>query len=66
MSMSEKVRQIRVSLVRSTIGCKPDQRRTVRALGLRRLNSSVVKAANPAVLGMVRTVAHLVRVEEVE
>lgn len=64
--MSGKVREIRVSLVRSTIGSKPQQRRTVRALGLRRLNSSVVKAATPGVLGMVRAVSHLVRVEEVE
>jgi len=64
--MSEKAQQIRVSLVRSTIGVKPEHRRTVRALGLRRLNSAVVKTATPAILGMVRSVSHLVRVEEVE
>jgi len=66
MTMSEKLKKIRGRLVKSTIGSKPEQRRTVRALGLRRLNSSVVQAASPSVLGMVRAVSHLVRVEEVE
>jgi large subunit ribosomal protein L30 len=66
MSSKAKVRQIRVCLVRSPIGARPNQRRTVRALGLRRLNSAVVRAATPTILGMVRTVSHLVRVEEVE
>lgn len=66
MSSKENVKQIRVQLVKSPIGAKPRQRRTVRALGLRRMNSTVVQAATPTILGMVRTVAHLVRVEEVE
>jgi large subunit ribosomal protein L30 len=66
MSATLPVKRIRVRLVRSPIGTKPNQRRTVRALGLRRLNSTVVQAATPTILGMVRTVSHLVRVEEVE
>ncbi len=56
--------RIRVTLVRSPIGRKPAQRATVKALGLGRLNSSVEKEANPAVLGMVNSVSHLVKVEE--
>ena len=61
----KKIGQIRIELVRSGIGRKPNQRKTLKALGLRKLNQKVVKEANPAVLGMVRTVSHLVNVEEI-
>jgi large subunit ribosomal protein L30 len=59
------MKKIRIRLVRSLIGSKPGQRRTVKALGLARLNSAVEREANPAILGMVRTVSHLVEVEEI-
>ena len=59
------MKKIRIRLVRSLIGCKPAQRRTVKALGLARLNSAVEQEASPAILGMVRTVSHLVEVEEI-
>jgi large subunit ribosomal protein L30 len=58
--------KIRIRLVRSPIGAKPACRRTVTALGLRRLGAVKEVEANPAILGMVRTVAHLVEVEEVQ
>ncbi|GMO17725.1 MAG: 50S ribosomal protein L30 [Spirochaetaceae bacterium] len=61
--MAEK--KIKISLVRSTIGVIPAQRATVRSLGLRKIGSSVVQNANPAVLGMVKRVAHLVTVSNV-
>ena len=51
-------------MVRSVIGRKPVQRKTVEALGLKRINSTVEHDANSAILGMVRTVSHLVKVEE--
>lgn len=57
--------QLRVTYVRSAIGYKDDQKRTVRALGLRKLSDSVVLPDNPAVRGMVFKVEHLVRVEEI-
>ena len=57
--------KIKVTLVRSTIGRKPNQIKTVKALGLRKLNSVVEKDVNPAILGMVNTVSHLVEVEEI-
>jgi len=60
----KKYPRIRVTLVRSTIGRKPEQRKTVKALGLRKLNSTVERDANDAILGMVRSVSHLVSVEE--
>jgi large subunit ribosomal protein L30 len=60
------MKKIRIRLVRSPIGAKPACRRTVTALGLRRLGSANEMQATPAVLGMVRTVSHLVVVEEVK
>jgi large subunit ribosomal protein L30 len=61
--MAEK--KIRVRLVRSPIGCKPEHRKTVEALGLRKIGSTVEKTANPAVLGLVQTVSYLLDVEEI-
>lgn len=58
--------QLRVTLVRSTIGVKPKHRGTVRALGLRRINSSNVVPDRPEIRGMLARVPHLVQVEEVE
>ena len=59
-------RKIRIKLVRSTIGTKPNHRATVKALGLGKLNSVVEIAANPALLGQVESIAHLVIWEEVK
>jgi len=58
--------KIRIKLVRSVIGCLPRQRATVRSLGLRKIGSSSEQEANPAVLGMVKAVSHLVSVEEIK
>ncbi len=57
--------KVKITLVRSVIGTKPNQRKTVKALGLRKINSAVELEANPAILGMVNTVSHLVKVEEI-
>ncbi len=56
---------LKITLVRSPIGYNKRQKRTVEALGLRRLNQSVLKPDNPAIRGMVRKISHLVTVEEV-
>lgn len=53
---------IEIKLVRSTIGRKPEQRATVRSLGLRKISSKTVKEATPSVLGMIHAVKHLVKV----
>lgn len=58
--------KVRIRLVRSVIGELPKHRRTVKALGLRKVNSMVEVEASPAMLGMARAVRHLVRVEEVK
>jgi large subunit ribosomal protein L30 len=59
------VAQITVTQVKSAIGTKPNQRQTLRSLGLKRINDSVVQEDRPEIRGMVATVPHLVRVEEV-
>jgi large subunit ribosomal protein L30 len=59
-------RKIRVKLVRSTIGKKPNHVATVKALGLGKLNSVVEKDLNPAILGQVESIAHMVVWEEVK
>jgi large subunit ribosomal protein L30 len=57
--------QIKVTQIRSAIGTKPHQRQTLRSLGLKRINDSVVQEDRPEIRGMVATVPHLVTVEEV-
>ena len=59
------MKKVRIQLVRSTIGQNPKQRGTVKALGLKRINSFVEKEASPVVMGMVNRVSHLVKVEEI-
>lgn len=58
-------KQIKIILVRGVAGTLPVQRKTVKALGLGKINSSVVREDNPVNRGMVRTVEHLVKVEEI-
>lgn len=54
-----------VTQVRSSIGCQLNQRQTLMALGLRKIRQSVERSDTPQVRGMIRTVRHLVAVEEV-
>ncbi len=58
-------KQIKVTLVRSTIGTKQSHRDTIRGLGLGRINSSKVLLDTPEVRGMVNKVSYLVTVAEV-
>jgi large subunit ribosomal protein L30 len=62
--MSNKV--LRITYVKSAIGYNVRQKRTIRALGLRRLGDVVEQNDTPPIRGMVDRVQHLVRVEEVE
>ena len=57
--------QLKVTLKKSTIGCPQDQKDTVKALGLHKLNSTTLKPDYAAVRGMIFKVKHLVAVEEV-
>jgi large subunit ribosomal protein L30 len=58
--------KVRVRLVRSTIGARPRQRATVRSLGLRKIGSVVEHEANGPILGMIKAVSHLVKVENID
>ena len=58
--------KIRIKQVRSKIGRPEDQKRTMVALGLRKLNQVVEHDATPQILGMVKKVNHLLEVEEVK
>ncbi len=58
-------KRLKITLVKSTIGSIPKHRKTVEALGLRKLHKTVEMPNNKAVQGMVQTVRHLVKVEEI-
>jgi large subunit ribosomal protein L30 len=55
-----------VKQVRSEIGCKANQRATLRSLGLRRIGDEAVKEDRPEIRGMLATVTHLISVKEVD
>lgn len=60
------VTRLKITQTGSRIGRKPNQRETLRSLGLKRIHDVVVKEDRPEIRGMVATVPHLVSVEEVE
>ena len=61
--MAEKT--LKIKQVRSVIGRPARQKRTMAALGLRKINHERTIVANPAVLGMIEKVKHLITVEEI-
>jgi large subunit ribosomal protein L30 len=62
----QQPKQLRITYVKSSIGYSQRHKDTIRTLGLRRLNQSVVHKDTPVVRGMLSKVNHLVRIEEVE
>ena len=60
--MAEK---LKITLVKSTIGAIPKHKKTVEALGLKKLNKTVELPDNAATRGMIQQVSHLVKVEEI-
>lgn len=56
---------LKVTLVKSTIGAIPKHKKTIEALGLRKINSSNIHQDNAGIRGMVEQVKHLVKVEEI-
>lgn len=60
--MAEK---LKITLVKSTIGAVPKNRKTVEALGLKKIGKTVEMPDNAAVRGMIQNVRHLVKVEEI-
>lgn len=57
---------IKITLKRSVIGFDKSQRRTVRALGLRKIGSAVVQEESPVITGMIQKIPHLLHVERLE
>jgi large subunit ribosomal protein L30 len=60
-----EAKTLKITLVKSPIGCLKDQQATIVALGLKKLNSAVTKPDNACTRGMIFKVKHLVSVEEV-
>ncbi|MGV9191951.1 50S ribosomal protein L30 [Arcanobacterium canis] len=58
--------KLQITQVKGLVGSKVNQKETMKTLGLRKINQSVVREDTPAVRGMIRAVAHLVEVEEVD
>ena len=58
--------RLKVEQKRSTIGCKKNQRDTLRTLGLKRIGDVVVKEDRPEIRGMLQAVTHLIAFEEVD
>ena len=63
---NETTAKIKVTLIKSTIGCLDKQKKTVQALGLKKIGSRAVHNDNAAVRGMIFVVKHMVKVEPVE
>jgi large subunit ribosomal protein L30 len=59
-----KESKVIITLVKSPIGAKKNQKDTLKALGLTKMNKTVEKVNNENIQGMIRTVEHLVKVEE--
>lgn len=56
---------LKITLTKSPIGYNESQKRTVKALGLRKLSSSTLQPDNPQIRGMIKKVCHLVKYEQV-
>lgn len=56
--------KIRVTLIRGLAGKKGRHRRTIKALGLKRIGSSVIKENNPQIRGMINSVSYMVKVDD--
>ena len=57
--------KLKITLMKSTIGRHENQIRTVKALGLKKIRSTVVQPDNPAIRGQIFAVKHMVKVEEI-
>jgi len=63
--MSKEIKKIEIKLIKSPIGYNVKKKNTLKALGLKKMNQKVIKNADSAILGMIKQVFHLVKVEEI-
>jgi large subunit ribosomal protein L30 len=66
MGKTKTARSIQIQLIHSLNHQKPNHKKTAKCLGLRKINQTVIKENTPAMRGMARAIAHLVKVEEIE
>lgn len=66
MAKTNSEKLVKITYVKSAIGRNERQKKTIRSLGLRKLNQSVVHKATPQIMGMIKSVEHLVRYEYVD
>jgi len=59
-----KNKKIKITLIKSPIGYKEKAKKTLEALGLKRMNQSVEHANNDSIMGMIKIVDYLIKVEE--
>ena len=62
--MAEKHNKVKITQIKSSIGYHISQKRTLEALGIRKMNHSVVKVNTPQIQGMITKIKHLVAVED--
>ena len=62
--MAEK--KIKITQIKSAIGYRSQAKNTLKALGIKKMNDSVVKIVSPAIQGMVSSINHLLKVEDVK
>lgn len=63
--MSDAIKTLRITQIKSSIGYKADQGKTLKALGLGKIGRTVEQVDNPAIRGMIFKVKHLVKVENI-
>ena len=59
-------KKLKITLVKSTIGANPKNRKIVEALGFKKLNSTIIRPDNDSMRGALRHISHMVKVEEIE
>ena len=60
------MKKLKITLIRSRYGRKPNQRGCLKGLGLKKIGQTVIREDNPMIRGMIRKVSHLVKVEEID
>lgn len=60
-----KIKKIKITQIKSTIGYRKRAKDTLIALGIKKMNHSVIKDQSPSILGMINSIKHLLKVEKI-
>jgi large subunit ribosomal protein L30 len=66
MSNVQSVKKLKITQIKSPIGYRKRAWQTLEALGLKRMHHTVIQSDDPAIRGMIKSIAHLVKVEEIK